>query len=296
MSSTPTPSCETGEIKEENVDPSVEYDGILNPDVVILNVKDEILCQCEGDPDYKEEPDFKEEPDCKEEPDYYKEESGAKDDLPSGDEHDKQGTREEEILVKSESCNFPESCDCVKCEPLLDSDGEIMEVENMEPQVPITQKQVKVPKSGRPKKKKSYYPGSKVFECDNCNYKCNQLAHMEYHRSIHTGEKPLACTHCDYRTRHPTTLTRHVRSQHTGEKPYACEFCDYKAAQPGALHRHRRTHTGEKPYACKWCDYRSPDLNTVQIHELSHTGNRVPTSFDLTMRDSPTIFHAGSNF
>ncbi|KAF6206875.1 hypothetical protein GE061_018111 [Apolygus lucorum] len=303
MTSIPTPSCETDcsaeivleEIKEEDFDSNVVYDGLLNPETVILDVKDELLMkeeignECEKDTDCKEEPECKEEPDCKEETDC-KEESYIKTYL-SGDEDknevdgltnvglsaepsDRDGT-EEGLLVKFESCTFPEICDCAKCEPTLDSDGEIMDVENSEPQVPITQNETGVPKMGKPKKKKKYYPGSKLFKCDNCDYKCYQLAHMEYHRSIHTGEKPLACKHCDYRARHPTTLTRHIRSQHTGEKPYSCEFCDYRAAQPASMHRHRRTHTGERPYGCKLCDYTSPDLNTVQLHELRHSGGTL---------------------
>ncbi|XP_048002764.1 zinc finger protein 665-like [Leguminivora glycinivorella] len=112
--------------------------------------------------------------------------------------------------------------------------------------------------------------GDKLFECNDCGYKCTRKSSLFTHRMIHTGEKPYRCKHCNYRTRQRASLRTH-EMRHTHETAFKCNHCEYTSISRRNLIDHLRKHTGDKPYRCKHCNYRTHRAARLSDHVKTHT-------------------------
>ena len=123
----------------------------------------------------------------------------------------------------------------------------------------------------------------KLFACDVCEKRFNQLSQLKNHVVIHldkniaelpTWAKPKQCDTCQKTFSDSKSLKKHVQAIHSKLKPYICNVCNHKSARKSMLQLHMRQHTGDKPYSCDICNYKTGDHNALRRHKLRHTGSK----------------------
>ena len=123
----------------------------------------------------------------------------------------------------------------------------------------------------------------KLFACDVCEKRFNQLSQLKNHVVIHldkniaelpTWAKPKQCDICRKIFSDSKSLKKHVQAIHSKLKPYICNVCNHKSARKSMLQLHMRQHTGDKPYSCDLCNYKTGDHNALRRHKLRHTGTK----------------------
>ena len=72
------------------------------------------------------------------------------------------------------------------------------------------------------------HTGKKDFQCEVCEKKFSQKAHLQSHMLTHTKVKAHECDICYKKFSRKDTLDFHFRIIHFGEKPYGCKECDGK--------------------------------------------------------------------
>ena len=121
----------------------------------------------------------------------------------------------------------------------------------------------------------------KLFKCDVCNKRFNQLSQLKNHVVTHLDKtiaeipgwaKPKHCDICQKRFSDTKSLKKHVKEIHSKLRPYICNVCNHKSARKAMLQLHMRQHTGDKPFSCDYCDYKTGDQNSLRRHIKRHTG------------------------
>ena len=111
------------------------------------------------------------------------------------------------------------------------------------------------------------------FQCDVCEYECDNPSCLKRHKIIHTGERPFKCEICERKFNKAGNLTRH-KITHTHERPFQCEVCKKTFTQKNNLIEHKRSHTGERPYKCEECGLRFFRSDYLKKHATTHTDER----------------------
>ena len=162
----------------------------------------------------------------------------------------------------------------------------------------------------KPKKKKTVAPESsapKRYQCDQCEYSCNEKYTFKDHLHKHSGTKPYKCAAegCAYEAYGRASLRNHQKRVHTKKKficevcdkemstmpalrihaqhvhpppgtnkPFSCTSCDFETFGKSSLARHEKIHTGEKPWKCTECKYSSTHKENLKTHMRTHTGEK----------------------
>ena len=124
------------------------------------------------------------------------------------------------------------------------------------------------------------------FQCTFCEYKTDDQADLDYHRSfthiklsngktcvkcdktfaktcylkihimaVHDKIKPFKCMLCNFKTVVKAELNRHVAAVHHKVKEFACHLCDKQFARKCKLTNYvKAIHTGIREFKCTICD------------------------------------------
>ncbi|KTG46388.1 hypothetical protein cypCar_00003987 [Cyprinus carpio] len=80
--------------------------------------------------------------------------------------------------------------------------------------------------------------GNSTFQCEFCEYTCNDKKHLLNHQLSHTNDKPFKCEECKYSTSKEDFLVSHIAIKHTGEKPFSCDMCHFTTRHRKNLRLH----------------------------------------------------------
>ncbi|KAG8259253.1 hypothetical protein J6590_014722 [Homalodisca vitripennis] len=119
-------------------------------------------------------------------------------------------------------------------------------------------------------------------ECTTCHRAYKYKGGLLQHLRLECGKEPrFCCCYCGYRSKHKSSLKRHVYKIHTDlpwetkviiptdvpGKPYACEACGRSYRWLDSLNRHKRLECGKPPqFPCSFCSYRGRQ----KVHLLQH--------------------------
>lgn len=111
-------------------------------------------------------------------------------------------------------------------------------------------------------------PGVRIYECEQCDYKCIDRNRFCEHEASHSQDKSYKCSECGnyYATRRG--LRNHMK-YHSNERPYVCDICQANFKVRAKLRDHIRLvheQKGEKPYRCGHCDFQASVRGNVNQH------------------------------
>lgn len=112
--------------------------------------------------------------------------------------------------------------------------------------------------------------GKRIFQCDQCAYKCPVRNRFRMHYRIHSGERPYFCEKCGKQFNSYTLLRNHLAGVHEGIRKFPCDICGKKFASKHYADEHRRIHTGEKPFVCDLCGSAFTHLTSLLTHKNRH--------------------------
>ncbi|XP_053622912.1 zinc finger protein 64-like [Plodia interpunctella] len=148
-------------------------------------------------------------------------------------------------------------------EQVLPSDGEISELDEIEP-----------------KKMKGSKPRIRCHECQRFTTD-NEEKMVRHIRKNHQGQNPFQCTMCDYTTYNKSVFEEHIRV-HKGIKPFKCSFCPYRSASKKNKNKHELIHRQNNPLKCDLCPFIAHHYSSLQCHKEKHEKGQLDGKTELT--------------
>ncbi|XP_076069596.1 uncharacterized protein LOC143041515 isoform X2 [Oratosquilla oratoria] len=97
-----------------------------------------------------------------------------------------------------------------------------------------------------------------LFHCDDCNFVSIRLSHLRRHKMSHAQET-LHCSHCTYTCDDHKLLAKHMRVKHF----------------PAVKQNEEESGAALEEYKCEECAYKTSWFYAFQRHQRSHFSNKV---------------------
>ena len=114
-----------------------------------------------------------------------------------------------------------------------------------------------------------------IFNCNECDYICDNKQNLTKHAIAHSSVKTFTCTKCDYRTISNDSLSKHNREHGHGEN-YKFKDCDSEFQFANFLTKHENEiHRNGEPFACSICQKLFSNKSYLNIHMRIHITNTI---------------------
>ena len=110
---------------------------------------------------------------------------------------------------------------------------------------------------------------SEKYKCSQCDYMSISKNRVEIHFKKHLSIYEFCCKQCDFKSKHSSSLRKHIIAKHTNDKPYICEVCNAQFSFFTNLKRHLQTHE-EKKFNCPLCKFEAPSKLKIRSHLKTH--------------------------
>lgn len=124
---------------------------------------------------------------------------------------------------------------------------------------------------------------TKVFECAECTYRCNDSTVFRNHRqSKHCAIEKKTCVECGQQLSSRRMLLRHMRRVHSETLPFPCDQCPGRFMTMETLRRHNIAHEGnvsrqqDNNVRCRLCERTFAAPNDILHHiKAIHVGTSL---------------------